>query len=94
MEKDSIEAVQAILELSLCGSMHHSLILNHYFSFFRLQFTLTQPRGCNAVVAKLISSEDRMADWEDQHDTQNIDATVVAFKGRILQFPDTLQLQL
>ena len=94
MAEYSIYAVQAIPELLQLGSLHHYLILAHDFLPHRLKFTLTQRRGCNAVVAKLISSEDRMADWEDEHDTQNIDATVVAFKGRILQLPDTLQLQL
>ena len=65
-----------------------------YSDAARLTFSLKQRRACNAVVVKLISPEDKMAEWADDHDSQNIDATVVALKGRVLRLPDTLHLQL
>ena len=63
-------------------------------SVSRMVIQLRDRHAFNTAVVKLIEPEDRMAEWDDNHEGPNIDASIVAFQGKQIVLPEGLQLQL
>ena len=53
---------------------------------------LTRPHVGSLALVKLISPENLMAAWRDQHALPNIDMCSVAFLGRQLTLPPSVTL--
>ena len=58
----------------------------------RLQIQLQDRRSANVLCIKLISHEDRMHEWHDEHDTANIDMNHVQCIGKLVHMPLGVQL--
>ncbi|KAK9806131.1 hypothetical protein WJX72_002772 [[Myrmecia] bisecta] len=58
----------------------------------RLSVELSAPCAGNLALVKLISPEDLMRAWGDQHDVANIDINHVTFTGRKVSLPPGFQL--
>ncbi len=58
----------------------------------RLDVKLTRPHVGSLALVKLISPENLMAAWRDQHALPNIDMCSVAFLGRQLTLPPSVTL--
>ena len=59
----------------------------------RLSIPLTRHHVGNLALVKLIAPENLMEAWQDRHSLPNIDMCSVAFEGRRIELPPSVQLQ-
>ena len=58
-----------------------------------ISMQLLRPRAGNIASVKLISCEDRMREFADEHEHQNVDVQFVAFHGMTIELPPGCHLQ-